>query len=453
MKWLLSILFFIAVSAQGQVVQFSAPTAAVGSTTNTTSYALAAFTPSANTLLVVAVSASGTLSAGAMSGGSLTWTKKTGLTKDGANVFQIWYAKVGSSPASTTVTWTCTDDAATGAILTVVQVQNYDASLADPLANIGTASSTSTSPAAGLTSVPAFNSGILTFWTGNVNSATQSTPPTGFTEINEASYNTPASGQAASYANYGYTSAAASSYVHTATTSTSWAAYTMEIKLPLTSEPVTGLASTTDGNTYQMTPFTPAPNTLLVLFVTTGGSALASPTVTGGSLTWVMKTAYIEGNGHYIYYAKVGSTPGTTQITIDVTDAPATGAIMEVMQVSSYDEAASDPIRQAVLTLGSTNAAPTVTFGAAPSSGSAVLIGWAGSTTGGSSTPPAGFTEGDDLGISTPTLNQATAWNTGVTSTSYAFTSSASTQWYPYGVEVYAVGAGPTLTRKVILIN
>jgi hypothetical protein len=126
---------------------------------------------------------------------------------------------------------------------------------------------------------------------------------------------------------------------------------------------------------------------------------------------------------------------------------------MEVMQVSSYDEAASDPIRQAVLTLGSTNAAPTVTFGAAPSSGSAVLIGWAGSTTGGSSTPPAGFTEGDDLGISTPTLNQATAWNTGVTSTSYAFTSSASTQWYPYGVEVYAVGAGPTLTRKVILIN
>ena len=100
-----------------------------GSSSNTSSYAAVAFTPLAGDLLVVLVNATGTVATANGNGGSITDTQNLGWTKlvgSGYNTNADTYAAfVANNPAANsteTITWACTGDAATGALITAYRI-------------------------------------------------------------------------------------------------------------------------------------------------------------------------------------------------------------------------------------------------------------------------------------------------------------------------------------------
>jgi hypothetical protein len=102
------------------------PTPAIASTANATSYATASFTPSANSLLIVASrgAATGT-DVNSVSGGSLTWTEQKSFAV-GTHRVMLHTAPVGGSPSAMTITVDYGTDAGTGCIIFVMQAASYD---------------------------------------------------------------------------------------------------------------------------------------------------------------------------------------------------------------------------------------------------------------------------------------------------------------------------------------
>lgn len=110
--------------------------AEVASTANATSYAMGAFTPAADSTLVVMVAGIATVAAApTMTGGSLTWTLEVADLAVGGSVdsqYMFW-ANTGASPGSTTITFDCTGDAATGCFMTCHQFTGSDVNAASPI--------------------------------------------------------------------------------------------------------------------------------------------------------------------------------------------------------------------------------------------------------------------------------------------------------------------------------
>lgn len=169
----------------------SEPVAEVASTTNATSYAFGAFTPSANSTLVVFVFATGTVAAGTMSGGSLTWTRATSQLYNSVDTAYVFWAQTGGSPGSTTITFDCTGDGATGAVMAVVEFTGTDATI--PIRQVKKSATTAANPTV------TFNNALLT---GNGYAAGFGMPrnpptsaaPGSWTEIADTGYGTPTSG-------------------------------------------------------------------------------------------------------------------------------------------------------------------------------------------------------------------------------------------------------------------
>lgn len=191
----------------------SEPTAEINSTSNLTAYSLAAFTPSANATLVVFVFASGTVAAGTMSGGSLTWTRATSQVYNSTSTAYVFWANTGGSPGSTTITFDCTGDAATGCVMAVVEFTGTDSS--NPIRQVKKGSATSANPSV------TFNHALLT---GNGYAAgfgvprnpPTATEPGSWTKIADTGYGTPNAGGAVAYraggetgTTYSFTSASA----------------------------------------------------------------------------------------------------------------------------------------------------------------------------------------------------------------------------------------------------
>lgn len=174
------------------------PVAEVASTSNATSYAMTAFTPSANSTLVVMVFASGTVGAGTMTGGSLSWTRKTSILFNSTSTAYVFWANTGSSPASTTITFDCSADAATGAVMTAFQFTDSDVVTADPIKQVKTAATTAANPTitfdAAMGTLNGYAAGFSV-----PRSPPASTPPTSWTEIADTGYSTPTGGASAAY--------------------------------------------------------------------------------------------------------------------------------------------------------------------------------------------------------------------------------------------------------------
>lgn len=181
----------------------SRPIAVINSTSNASSYAMAAFTPTANALLVLFIWASDTwVDPGSVSGGGLTWSAAVPSTPfptygaSGQHSAYMYYAQVGGSPASTTVTWNCAADAATGAVMVLFQVTGHDTS--SPIVqalrqDCGTAANPSIAVAA-MNTANAYLAGV-----GTTRSPPTSTPPTNWTEVADNGYSTPTNGATAAY--------------------------------------------------------------------------------------------------------------------------------------------------------------------------------------------------------------------------------------------------------------
>lgn len=182
------------------------------STTNASSYASAAFTPAVGDLLVAFVHASGTTTnPGTMTGtgAGLTFSWVTGaFNTAGANRHSLFVAnQFVSAAASQTVTYACTGDAATGAIVHVMRIAGAR------LPGLGAFRQTATqnNGAAAGTPAPAFTSAAMTSnlcigAVANSTSPATMTAPASWSELSDVTgYNTPTTGQEIVYRNTGET--------------------------------------------------------------------------------------------------------------------------------------------------------------------------------------------------------------------------------------------------------
>jgi len=172
-------------------------------TANGTSYTSGAFTPAASNYLLVFVHASDTTVDGTLTDSqSLGWTKLSGIVSNTNNRFVVFKSNTTAAASSMTVTWDCTGDAATGALLAVMRVSASDGNIRQIANNAGAADST---PSVVFSS-SCLTSSAVVFATANLSNPHGNTVPSGFTARNGAAYNTPTTGVATSTSNSGFTS-------------------------------------------------------------------------------------------------------------------------------------------------------------------------------------------------------------------------------------------------------
>ena len=180
------------------------PVAELASSTDASSYAMTAFTPTANAVLLVFVHASGTVATGTMSGGGLTWTKKTSVLNNTTDTNYLFWAKTGSSPVSTTVTFDCTGDAATGVIMAAFQATGADIVTADPIKQVKTNAATAANPTVTMDTALTTTNAYAGFF-GVPRNPPTSAAPASWTETLDTGHTTPTQGASGAYRNGGET--------------------------------------------------------------------------------------------------------------------------------------------------------------------------------------------------------------------------------------------------------
>jgi len=172
------------------------PVAELATTTNATSYALGAFTPAANSVLAVLVFATNTIASGTMTGGGLTWTQRTSQLYNLLHTAYLFTASVGASPSSTTITFDCTGDAASGCVMMAFQVTDADTIV--PVRQVQPGSGALGNPSVTFpTTLLTVNAYIAGF--GIPRNPPASTPPASWTEVADTGYGTPTSGATGAY--------------------------------------------------------------------------------------------------------------------------------------------------------------------------------------------------------------------------------------------------------------
>lgn len=208
-------------------VSFTLLSASLASTANqSTAYTGNAGTAQAQDILVAFTLCSGNATVGTMAGGGLTWNNLTSQTKNaGADVCGVFWAFV-STTGSVTPSYT-PNAAATGCIIHCVRVAGStgNASSLNLQQVVATATGTTANPTITFGSATLTNNGILIFCGNGTNSTTQFTAPTGFTELSEVAYNTPANGAQVSSRASGGT---ATTYTWTNANTTSWRSFGLE---------------------------------------------------------------------------------------------------------------------------------------------------------------------------------------------------------------------------------
>lgn len=178
-------------------LSISEPTAEATDNSDGTSYApLTAYTPAANSLQIVFVFAAGTVAAGSMTGGSLTWHQLGRRASGAGSTLYVFAAQAGASPASCDPTFDCTGDGATGVTMAALEVTGHNQNC--PFRQIGGAAANAADP-----SVP-FGTALLTsnayvMGIGVNRTAPAYTPFSGSTETCDTGHTTPNSGMELAY--------------------------------------------------------------------------------------------------------------------------------------------------------------------------------------------------------------------------------------------------------------
>lgn len=170
-------------------ISITRPLAPTSTTTNATSYATASYTPAANSLLVVIVFATATLSVGSLSGLGLTWNKYISGTFSGSTIYVYW-AKVDGSPATGAITFNCSDDSATGCFIASHEVSGHDHVTRIPIKQSVFNVATSTNATGTFSQNLDTNNGYIAGFAGALTSGV-STVPTGWTQSSDGAISNP----------------------------------------------------------------------------------------------------------------------------------------------------------------------------------------------------------------------------------------------------------------------
>lgn len=248
---------------------------ATASTSNASSYASGSFTPAVNDLLVGKVVASGTQALDATLTDSVggTWTLISTARKGTSTDMCYVYVRTAliASAVAMTVTFTCTSDAATGAVVIVSSVSGMTRTGAaavrqfDIEENRGATTPACTFPAACLTGNPVI--GVV----GNGANPATLTPPTGWTEGVDTGFTTPACGAESAFINSGFTGTVVT---WGSASGSVWGAIVIELD---TSSPTVDLDATSAGSSTLAGPL----SAIQALSSTINGVATVAAPLTG----------------------------------------------------------------------------------------------------------------------------------------------------------------------------
>lgn len=186
-------------------VAFTSSGGGGASSTDTTSYAGLTATPAAGDLLLCFVVASDTVAAGTMTG-TWTWTLLKSFTfNGGADTVYVFYA-FADSATSTTPTFDCTGDTATGAIVYWLRVTGSYGQKVPVIRQFKTATGNGANPSVTLDYAPLTENGCVGIYGKKTVNGTGSSP-TSWTTAFSLAYSTPNTRQVVSYRASGETSA------------------------------------------------------------------------------------------------------------------------------------------------------------------------------------------------------------------------------------------------------
>jgi hypothetical protein len=164
------------------------------STSNTNSYAGTAGTPAANDLLICGVLASDTVVAPTMTG-TWTWRLLTSFTFNTVDSIHLFWA-VATAGSSTTPTFDCAGDNATGALIYCVRVTGAEGQIQPYVRQIATNTGSTANPSVTFAKAVLAGNGVFSFAANNTNSSTQWTNPASWSTDVENTFNTPPHGLA-----------------------------------------------------------------------------------------------------------------------------------------------------------------------------------------------------------------------------------------------------------------
>lgn len=218
-------------------VTFTQLVAGTASTTNqSTAYAGTAGTPAAGDLLIAFIVCAGNTTAGTLSGGGWTWTLLTSAAISTTHFCTVWWAYAATA-TSTTLSY-LPSAAATGCNLYCVRVagtrNQTSATVGQALQQAVVTNTASTAnPSLTFGSNTTASNGLLLFAANSTNLTTQWTAPTGFTELTEIAFNTPATSLEAAQLSSVVTPA--TTYTWTNTQVTAWRVFGLEFTINPTS--------------------------------------------------------------------------------------------------------------------------------------------------------------------------------------------------------------------------
>lgn len=170
---------------------------ATGSASNTNTYQSGSFTPAAGDLLVVFVHGPGTVQNPSTMSSSVgtTFTMVRRTTQAAANSMYCFVADGTSNATAQTVTWNCTGDNATGALIQVILVSGMELVGAQAVRQ----TQAQASQAAGGTPAPVFGSAALTGnlclgYVCNTSAPAGMTAPSTWANLNDSNSSTPTAG-------------------------------------------------------------------------------------------------------------------------------------------------------------------------------------------------------------------------------------------------------------------
>ena len=301
------------------------------STSNTNSYPSGSFTPAVGNLLVVLVTASATVDPGTCTNSAgLSFVRVESALK--ANSADSLYAFVSTglvtSAVAQTCTFSCPNDAATGAIVSVLSISGmtltgYDAIIRAGVQNNGAAVS---APACALGHAALTGNPLIGF-VGNATSPATMTPPSGWTEDSDATgFSSPTCGQEVVHINSGFTG---STVTWGGTSATAFGAIVLEFDTsttaPVSSRPVVGTGLRTDykwgvdWSTVLALPFNEGSGST-VSGLTMSGTIVGSSWPSGGGFFWngtdnQIPTSLLGGASEYTIFTKFTPASSGAELT------------------------------------------------------------------------------------------------------------------------------------------
>jgi hypothetical protein len=204
------------------------------------------------------------------------------------------------------------------------------------------------------------------------------------------------------------------------------------------------LASTSNLTSYATGSFTPVNGDLIVVLFWVTTSIEANPTCTASAngITFTLVDRLVVNGGtdiicSFIADQKVGASPSAMTISVGVPSDAGAGCGIQVFAATGMDKVGSTAVLQHSVEERLATNIPTLTFGSATNSNNPIVAAASSNDNPAALTPPTGFTESLDTGISAPVRGWQSCYIiSGTNSTTIQYGAAGTTRGGTIGIEL-----------------